>query len=592
MADDLSTYWKDLPSRETPLDARTLNEWGALVEERADDARGAAVTAAAARDEAISHVDLIATPALEQVAAYIRGVGGQAVQDALTERSASTNAATFGAAGDGAADDTTALQAALNATAAAGVLYLPPGQYRTTGPLNWPSGVTIEGRGLASLVVTGNYSALTVGPGAADGWIRGVRFVGTMPTTGVATKAAQCGINIDATAAQRATGMRVENCSFEGLEYIALRAKHAYRLRVTGCTFDNYGYAGVGMYSPSDTEVQGNRFAGTGALPSYASNSYAAFASIYEPDGDIGGPSNPRPSDVTFISNTVRNQQWEGLDTHAGQRISFIGNVFVDCPGNAIACVGIDTASPLGCVDITIANNEITGPSGPQGVARAGIILRGQSSATPGAERCTGTITGNVMKWVGDADSTVSGGILVANGQGVVVASNVIIEPRSNGIIAQDSIGTVIQGNTVRDVWKTAGTSSGFTTTLVADAVADTTLIGNRLLRGHLTPGAHIPAGASINLAGYHGTNSPGVTVYQEGNFFPPGTAFPGAVAHIRSGTRGTREADGTAPPTTGAWATGDRIKNAAPAAGGAIGWVCISGGTPGNWKSYGAISS
>ena len=47
MADDLSTYWKDLPSRETPLDARTLNAWGGLVEEQVGAAEVAAQAASA-----------------------------------------------------------------------------------------------------------------------------------------------------------------------------------------------------------------------------------------------------------------------------------------------------------------------------------------------------------------------------------------------------------------------------------------------------------------------------------------------------------------------------------------------------------------
>ena len=42
MAEDLSTYWKDGPAGGTPLDSRTLNDWGGLVEERADAAEVAA----------------------------------------------------------------------------------------------------------------------------------------------------------------------------------------------------------------------------------------------------------------------------------------------------------------------------------------------------------------------------------------------------------------------------------------------------------------------------------------------------------------------------------------------------------------------
>lgn len=49
-----------------------------------------------------------------------------------------------------------------------------------------------------------------------------------------------------------------------------------------------------------------------------------------------------------------------------------------------------------------------------------------------------------------------------------------------------------------------------------------------------------------------------------------------------------------TAPsiPTNGTWEQGDVIFQEAPTAGGFVGWVCVSAGTPGTWKTFGAISS
>jgi hypothetical protein len=47
-----------------------------------------------------------------------------------------------------------------------------------------------------------------------------------------------------------------------------------------------------------------------------------------------------------------------------------------------------------------------------------------------------------------------------------------------------------------------------------------------------------------------------------------------------------------TAAPTTGAWNVGDIVYNSAPTAGGTIGWVCTTAGTPGTWKTFGAISA
>lgn len=46
------------------------------------------------------------------------------------------------------------------------------------------------------------------------------------------------------------------------------------------------------------------------------------------------------------------------------------------------------------------------------------------------------------------------------------------------------------------------------------------------------------------------------------------------------------------AAPLYQAWITGDRIRNNAPAAEEFIGWICLSGGTPGTWKGYGAIEA
>lgn len=47
----------------------------------------------------------------------------------------------------------------------------------------------------------------------------------------------------------------------------------------------------------------------------------------------------------------------------------------------------------------------------------------------------------------------------------------------------------------------------------------------------------------------------------------------------------------GTAAPTTGTWDRGNIVWNEQPASGQPIGWVCIDGGTPGTWSTFGIIS-
>jgi len=53
-----------------------------------------------------------------------------------------------------------------------------------------------------------------------------------------------------------------------------------------------------------------------------------------------------------------------------------------------------------------------------------------------------------------------------------------------------------------------------------------------------------------------------------------------------------TTEARTTAAPVAGTWAKGDIVWNEAPVAGGTMGWVCTTAGTPGTWKSWGVITA
>lgn len=65
----------------------------------------------------------------------------------------------------------------------------------------------------------------------------------------------------------------------------------------------------------------------------------------------------------------------------------------------------------------------------------------------------------------------------------------------------------------------------------------------------------------------------------------------PGAQLRATAGAEPARTF-GTAAPTAGTWRLGDIVWHSAPAAAGTIGWVCVTAGTPGTWKTFGAIAS
>lgn len=67
---------------------------------------------------------------------------------------------------------------------------------------------------------------------------------------------------------------------------------------------------------------------------------------------------------------------------------------------------------------------------------------------------------------------------------------------------------------------------------------------------------------------------------------------FNAPIIAVGDGVNARRRTTGTAAPTTGAWAQGDIVWNLNASASGKIGWVCVTAGTPGTWKTFGAIDA
>ena len=65
---------------------------------------------------------------------------------------------------------------------------------------------------------------------------------------------------------------------------------------------------------------------------------------------------------------------------------------------------------------------------------------------------------------------------------------------------------------------------------------------------------------------------------------------FDVGAANFKGDKRGG--CSGTTAPTYGTFEVGDIIFNETPAASGNIGWVCVTAGTPGTWKTYGTIAT
>ena len=60
----------------------------------------------------------------------------------------------------------------------------------------------------------------------------------------------------------------------------------------------------------------------------------------------------------------------------------------------------------------------------------------------------------------------------------------------------------------------------------------------------------------------------------------------------VHNAVTGKKTLYGTAAPTAGTWVVGDKMYDTAVAAAGYMGWVCTTAGSPGTWKTFGAVTA
>lgn len=100
-------------------------------------------------------------------AAEAEAAGNTAAITVLQSAAVNVKDPAYGAIGDGAADDTAAIQAALNAVPPGGTVQLPPGTYVISAPLLIPSGTRLTGTGYkASQITSAASSIIAADPGS------------------------------------------------------------------------------------------------------------------------------------------------------------------------------------------------------------------------------------------------------------------------------------------------------------------------------------------------------------------------------------------------------------------------------------------
>ncbi len=293
------------------------------------------------------------------------------------------NAQNFGAKGDGAANDTAALQSALAAAgsfAKSATLFVPPGEYRFT-MLDVPSGVTVAGvRGATILKPITNgttqISRLRV-LNAHDVTLRDFTIDETNPTvrTGVYGQ-----ISFD-----NVQRVRVDNVEVIGSSGAGMHAMMATDLVITGCVV--HGTLADGIHIQRGSK-----------------NVTVAYNHVFDVQDDaIGFVSHAQATagyceNIVIVGNTLGPSDPDGTG-HIGSGIALIGAIGATVVGNTIRGTG--------SAGIRITSID----EGASGFALAGNIL----------------ITGNRLYDVGKYTGGIAQqkeGIAIYNARNVNVVAN------------------------------------------------------------------------------------------------------------------------------------------------------------------------
>jgi hypothetical protein len=361
-----------------------------------------------------------------------------------TASSGILNVHDFGAVGDGVANDTATLQAALKAASLKLLpLYVPPGRYRVLGTPQAPTLVVgyaprLFGAGRSSVIVQSNVTAhgqpLLRGPSDA----RHVK-IHDLSFEQVANRTEQSGnAAIHYNGGPIGEDMTVENVSIKGWEGDGI-AITATCLKILHCRFEAIN--GHGIYGGGDdSEISGCEFVNTGR----GSSTEVAAMKLQAPmrrarilNNMVRG--SDRFSTDVFGLIVDGNPQYGSCE---GMMIQ--GNTIVDIPGIAIA---VSDALSGDLRTMLIAGNVVQGRDGigPGGLITLsggqGIIVAGNSvdaSMTPGtigiytqAFGDSHRIEGNIIR--GSLSTNPGAYAIVISRSRVIVTNNSIVAGR-NGI--------------------------------------------------------------------------------------------------------------------------------------------------------------
>lgn len=481
------------------------------------------------------------------------------------------NVKDYGAVGDGVTDDTAAIQSAADTAPAGSTVMFPPGVFLVKSAITWTKTLHWRGRGTTIKADTAGMNAWFDGQAGSNfTTIDGLIFDSNdLAWSILSLKGNDCIVsNCIFKNYADATGGNLRTTDY------AIRIDGGSRCKIVNNTIRDFGYAAPA--APS----------GSVLVAAIRVNSTAAsFGTV------ISGNTIYRVGPAIIAS---------------GQQVNIVGNNITDTVDNGVYIIADGGA--YWTSDVVIADNTLTD-------VQEGIVLQGGDST----DWLSGvSITGNVLKdWTNNAISfakrvknvVVSGNLMT---QTVGHHSFITLHLGEEATALTESV-QITDNVMVGLAYYSAVWVQHCTDVVIQDNLIDVTMdsAGKFLVRYHGDTIRGVVRGntmksATAGTVAYTVRNGTATACRFEDNVLVNAVVQTGNAGGGTVYSRQTLDADlanvntmpvnsvlfGSAAPTGGPWLRGDIIYNTAPSASGTIGWVCVTAGTPGTWKTFGAISA
>lgn len=494
------------------------------------------------------------------------------------------NVRDYGAIGDGVADDSDAIQNALNFAKTVKMdVYIPAGTYLHSKVIIVDS-VTLIGSGKETVLRS---------TGLVEPVNSAIQLTGTFPSarnfhTTMAYAGARRGLLSDTgILASLATDFLIDNIHVHGSPSVGIMIHNSQNGTVNACTVENTLADGIHITNLSkNISITNNRTINSG-------DDCLGIVSYRSQGGQV---QHITVANNKFEANVLSDSR--GVAVVGSKFVSITNNSFVNINGAAFWAQYDSGFNTYGASNITFDSNTIDGATylfradGSTAYPTNSIIVS-NNVATNLTFQGFNIGGGTTATRDGTYDVIVSNNIMIGNKAGAVATSY--------GGYIRSSSATII-GNTFKNFG-----NYGIVTSEAPGTGGQLKISKNHLENvtprviqvydaGHdfieVTNNTHKTAGATINTFISVGGTVPNINVFVEGNISDHATPnvynIPTRPIYFRS----KRTTERTNAPTTGTWEVGDIVWNSAPAASGFIGWVCTTAGTPGTWKTFGAITA